>query len=103
MINASSAAPATLPQNGVLTEAGGGSGGGNGAAGGQGSFQFIVGPPPDYGSLYEPNEYGGNGGSGGGSTSDQRCTFTPKQLGGKGGRIMLSLQFLKYRISIYFT
>jgi hypothetical protein len=41
----------------------GGSGGGNGAAGGQGKFQTIVGPPPSYGSMYTPKEYGGNGGA----------------------------------------
>lgn len=69
----------------MKTDAGGGSGGGNGAAGGQGSFQDYVGPPPDYGSLYEPKEYGGNGGAGGGSTSDLRCTYSIKHLGGYGG------------------
>lgn len=63
----------------------GGSGGGNGAAGGQGSFQDYVGPPPDYGSIYKPREFGGNGGSGGGSTSDLRCSLSAKQPGGIGG------------------
>ncbi|WAR26294.1 hypothetical protein MAR_011998 [Mya arenaria] len=87
-INASYSAPQTLDQDGVSTLAGGGSGGGSGAAGGQGSFQNYVGPPPDYGSLYEPTQYGGNGGDGGGSSSDLRCTFSPKQSGGKGGGVI---------------
>ena len=77
----------------MTTVAGGGSGGGNGAAGGQGSFQDYVGPPPDYGSLYEPKEYGGRGGSGGGSVSDLRCTYSVKNKGGKGGMELL-LYFL---------
>lgn len=36
--------------------------------------------------MYEPKEFGGNGGSGGGSTSDLRCTFSTTQGGGKGGK-----------------
>lgn len=85
IINAEASAPKSKDQDGVTTAAGGGSGGGNGAAGGQGSFQDYVGPPPDYGSLYEPTEFGGNGGAGGGSSSDLRCTYSIQQKGGKGG------------------
>jgi len=86
MINASVSAPSSLAQNGLPTLAGGGSGGGSGAAGGQGSYQDFVGPPPDYGSLYKPTQYGGNGGAGGGSTSDLRCSSSVTQRGGKGGQ-----------------
>lgn len=52
----------------------GGSGGGSAAAGGQGQHTSLVGPAPEYGSLYLPHEYGGNGGLGGGASVDSRCT-----------------------------
>lgn len=66
----------------------GGSGGGNGASGGQGTNQAVVGAPPDYGNLYIPKEYGGNGGVGGGSSLDVGCTPNEQHLGGKGGGIV---------------
>ena len=65
----------------------GGSGGANGAAGGQGSYQNYVGSIPEYGSIYESREFGGNGGSGAGATSNLRCTAAQEQKGGYGGRL----------------
>ncbi|KAH3880043.1 hypothetical protein DPMN_003955 [Dreissena polymorpha] len=50
-------------------------------------LQDYVGPPPVYGSMYEPKEFGGNGGAGGGTVSDLRCTYSPQQAGGKGGEL----------------
>ena len=52
----------------------GGSGGGSAAAGGLGRYTTLPGPAPDYGSPYLPQEYGGNGGTGGGASGDSRCS-----------------------------
>lgn len=69
----------------------GGSGGGNGGAGGQGKFQPVVGVPPNYGSLYTPKEYGGNGGKGGGASTaaDWQCSPHGAYNGGSGGGVVV--------------
>ena len=62
------------PKLGVKILSTGGSGGGSAAAGGLGRYTAVSGPAPDYGSPYLPQEYGGNGGTGGGASVDSRCS-----------------------------
>ena len=57
--------------------------------------QEYVGPPPSEGSIYDPSQFGGNGGAGGGSTSDLRCSYTTVQNGGRGGGFTVGVETLQ--------
>ena len=64
-----------------------GTGGSNVAAGGQSSTNQEVGSIVFNGSIYQPRDYGGNGGYSG-SNQDAKCYPRGKTLGGRGGGII---------------